>query len=50
MTTTKILRESEYEKFVQTTITGESGTITYTNRYIKVFHRDYKDGFIWRLA
>jgi hypothetical protein len=49
METTKILHEDLLSKIVQTIIMSDSMRIVYTNEYIKVFHRSYKNGFIWRL-
>jgi high-affinity K+ transport system ATPase subunit B len=43
----KILFENWCEKIVQTTISDKTGTITYTQRYIKSFHKNYENGFIW---
>jgi hypothetical protein len=46
----KILRENWYEKIVQTTIIGDDSIATYTQRYIKVYHKNYKNGYILQPA
>lgn len=43
----KVLFENWCEKIVQTTISDKTGTMTFTQRYVKRFHNSYKDGFIW---
>jgi hypothetical protein len=47
---TKKLWETKYEKAEQTIVSDKCGTAVYTIRYCKEFHRDYKNGFIWRVC
>ena len=46
----KILKENYYEKIVQTTIIDDHCIVTYTQRYIKVYHKNYKNGYILQPA
>jgi hypothetical protein len=43
----KVLFESEYEKHEQTTIKDQDGELTYTVRFIKVFHQSLPNGWKW---
>jgi hypothetical protein len=43
----KVLSENWYEKIIQTTISDSMGTMTFTQRFIKHFHKSFENGYIW---
>jgi len=43
----EVVCETEFSKYVQTTIKSGDGEMIYTIRYFKVYSKFYKDGFKW---